>query len=756
MKKYKEIKKDGYNLIINDGGQNIAYSPKSGINIIEDDGFAFKNLSKSGKLEKYEDWRLSYDERAKDLASKMSIKDIAGLMLYSAHQSLSTANNSFAKMFAGTYNGKSIEDSEANIYDLTDQQKLFFEKDSLRHVLITSMDNAEVGARWNNNAQSFVEGLGFGIPVNNSSDPRHTTKADSEFNAGSGGDISKWPDTLGLAATFNPELVRNFGQIGAKEYRCLGISTALSPQVDIATEPRWMRFSGTFGESPKLSTHMAEAYCDGFQTSSGSKEIKDNWGYDSVNAMVKHWPGGGSGESGRDAHYAYGKFAVYPGNNFDTHLKPFVEGAFKLKGKTKMASAVMPYYTISYNQDKKNGENVGNSYNKYLITDLLRDKYNYDGVVCTDWSITKDCTSMEAFIGGKPWGVEHLSEDERHYKALMAGVDQFGGNNDIKPVLNAYCIGVKEHGEEFMRKRFEESAKRLLLNMFRTGLFENPYVDPSIAKEIVGNPEFMKKGYEAQLKSIVMLKNKGNVLPITKKKKVFIPKRKIKESKDWFGNTIPSHEINPVSNKIVSKYFDIVESPEESDFSIVFIESPKTYGYIKEEGYLPISLQYRPYKAITSRKESIAGGDPLELCSNRSYLGKVNYASNESDLDIILETKHKMGDKPVIVSLSMKNPTIVKEFEKYVDAIICDFKVQTQAILDIICGNSEPSGLLPFQMPANMETVEEQLEDVPHDMECHIDEEGNIYDFAYGMNFSGVIDDERVRRYKLIEKIHTI
>ncbi|CEI73074.1 Periplasmic beta-glucosidase/beta-xylosidase [Romboutsia hominis] len=526
MKKWKEIKKHGYNIILNEGGQNIAYSPNSGVKIIEEDGYAFKNLSKSGKLEKYEDWRLPVEERAKDLASKMSIEQIAGLMLYSAHQSISTKDDFFSKAFAGTYNGKKLEECDAKITDLTDQQKNFLLNDNLRHVLITVVDDAKTSAVWNNNVQAFVEKTGLGIPVNTSSDPRHGASADTEFNAGAGGDISKWPEPLGLAATFDSELVRNFGHIAAKEYRALGIATALSPQVDIATEPRWMRFNGTLGEDPILSRDLGEAYCDGFQTSYGENEINDGWGYDSVNAMVKHWPGGGSGEGGRDAHYAYGKFAVYPGNNFDDHLIPFTEGAFKLKGKTKKASAVMPYYTISYNQDKKNGENVGNSYNKYIINDLLRDEYKYDGVVCTDWMITKDNHVVDAFISGKCWGVETLSEDERHYKALMAGVDQFGGNNEVKPVLNAYEMGVKEHGEEFMRARFEKSAARLLLNIFRTGLFENPYVDVDKSQELVGNPEFMQAGYDAQLKSLIMLKNKNNVLPINERKKYIFQKEK--------------------------------------------------------------------------------------------------------------------------------------------------------------------------------------------------------------------------------------
>ncbi len=207
--------------------------------------------------------------------------------------------------------------------------------------------------------QALVEGLGLGIPANTSSDPRHGAIANTEYNLGSGGKISMWPESLGLAATFDPALVQKFGEIASKEYRAIGITTALSPQIDLGTEPRWNRINGTFGEDPDLSADMARAYVDGFQTSSGSDEIKDGWGYHSVNAMVKHWPSGGPEEGGRDGHFAYGKFAVYPGNNFSTQMIPFLKGAFNLSGKTKTAAAVMPYYTISYDQDKTNKRKCG-------------------------------------------------------------------------------------------------------------------------------------------------------------------------------------------------------------------------------------------------------------------------------------------------------------------------------------------------------------------------------------------------------------
>lgn len=202
----------------------------------------------------------------------MTIEQIAGLMLYSRHQAVPAGSKGW---FAGTYGGKSYEESGVKPWDLTDEQIEFLFKDNLRHILVTTLENPETAARWNNNIQAFAEGTGLGIPANNSSDPRHGSDSSTEFNAGAGGKISMWPEPLGLAATFNPEIAEKFGEIASKEYRALGITTALSPQIDIATDPRWFRFNGTFGEDSQLSADMARAYVVGFQDSSGDKEIAE-------------------------------------------------------------------------------------------------------------------------------------------------------------------------------------------------------------------------------------------------------------------------------------------------------------------------------------------------------------------------------------------------------------------------------------------------------------------------------------------------
>lgn len=740
-----EVQKEGFTVIQQTKGPELGYSLKSGVTILNENGLAFKDLNRNGKLDVYEDWRRTPEERTADLASQMSIEQIAGLMLYSDHQSVPAT-------YMGVYNGKLFEDSDANPYDLTDEQKVFLKKDNLRAVLVTSVTNAEVAAKWNNNVQAYVESFGLGIPANNSSDPRHQASSAMEYEAGGGGAISRWPSSIGMAATFDPNLMEQFGEIASREYRALGIATALSPQVDLATEPRWNRFSGTYGEEPKLAADMARSYCDGFQTSPKDKCISGAWGYESVNAMVKHWYGYGAQEAGRDSHFAFGEYAVFPGGRLDLQKIPFTEGAFKLRKGTGMASAVMPIYSILWNQDPE-GTNFGGSYSDFVINRSLRQEAGFEGVVCTDWHITYDNTAMDPSGHGKPWGVEDLTVSERHYQILKAGVDQFGGNNDSGPVIDAYHMWARDFGEDAARERFEQSARRLLLNVFRVGLFENPYLDPAESSQIVGCPEYMEAGYNAQLKSVVMLKNSG-VLPAARQK-VYIPKRHNPAIPGTYGGISEDKWEYPIELELAGRYYDVVSDPKEADFAIVSIQEPSTTaGWTLEDvaaggtGYVPISLQYEDYTATEAREVSIAGGNPLENFTNRTYKGKTAKVYNHDDLVVVQQTRKAMGTKPVVVIIRAGRPVVLSEIEPLADAILISFGVQNQAMLDIISGKAEPSGLLPMQFPASMAAVEHQLEDLPRDMECYVDAAGNTYDFAFGLNWSGVINDARVEKYR--------
>ena len=708
-------------------GPDLGYNPQSGVSILYQDDYAFKDLNQNGELDIYEDWRETPSKRAQDLAQQISIEQIAGLMLYSPHMV--------------------VNDSVPN-------EKIIscLLQDQMRHILVTKVKNAYTAALWHNNLQALAEAQPFGIPTNNSSDPRNYTEADGEFNAGSGGDISQWPREIGLAATFDMDIIHRHAHIASIEYRALGITTTLSPQIDLSTDPRWRRFYGTFSEDADLCTDIARVYTDAFQTTPGSPS---GWGNQSVNCMAKHWPGGGTGEGGRDAHYCFGQYGVYPGNNFEEHLLPFTQGALQLDGPTSSAAAIMPYYTISYGIDPS-GENVANGYSRYIITDLLREKYGFDGVVCTDWTITADNPSVET-MNGKPWGVEHLSVDERHFQAIYAGCDQFGGNDDKQPILAAYQLWCQRFGKESAEQRFRASAQRLLLNFFRVGVFENPYVDPNYTAQVVGCKEFVEEGYDAQLKSIVMLKNHQQVMPIKKGAKVYFPKRYYPASIGFFSRHQPNmaHYDWQIDTALIKQYYQLTDDPNEADFALLYIFSPEgNWGYSEKDvqqggtGYVPISLQYEDYTATSARAQSIAGGDIKESFTNRTYLGKSDYSYNRYDMLQVIQTKQLMGDKPVIVLVQPARPFIPAEIEPYSDGLLLGFGVKDQAYLDILCGDAEPYGLLPMQLPKDMHTVETQLEDMAHDMECYTDTDGHTYDFAFGMNWKGVIHDARVKKYQ--------
>jgi beta-glucosidase len=255
-----------------------------------------------------------------------------------------------------------------------------------------------------------------------------------------------------------------------------------------------------------------------------------------------------------------------------------------------------------------------------------------------------------------------------------------------------------------------------------------------------------------------MVKNRNNCLPLNKNNTIYIPMRHVPESTNFWGQKTPAKWERPISIATAKRYFNITYDPGEADAAIVVINSPDngpTQGYSKEDkenggnGFIPVSLQYGEYTALDARETSIAGDRRETDVLNRSYRGKTAIVNNNTDLKLIMDVRALMKDKPVIVVIRMSNPTIVKEFEKDIDALLINFDVQDQAILDIISGNTEPSALLPFQMPADMTTVEKQAEDLPFDMVVHVDSEGNRYDFGFGMNWKGVIKDKRTERYSI-------
>ena len=764
---FTETEMDGYVVVENPDGPQLSYSPDSGLKIIDVDGLPFKDFEGTGELVPYEDWRLSADERAEDLAGRLSIEQIAGLMCYSAH------------VFA-------LEDTE-----IADEQKEFLGQHVRAVLNAASGYPAYKQAGWANNLQAFVEASDNKIPCNIASDPRQ------------GSNCYDWPGNLALAATFDPENAKRAGQGQAEDLRKMGVATFLGPQIDVATDPRWQRFSGTFGEDPALSRDMTRAFVDGVQSTYDENGEDQGWGTGSVVAMVKHWPAEGPGEGGREAHQDGGKYAVYPNDNFEACMIPFVDGAFKLDGKTGCTGAVMTSYTIAWSEDGKYGEPVGSGFSEYKVKELLRDRYGFEGDACTDWSVLRDVYE-DGSKSYRCWGLEgsDWNPAKRAAKAVAVGVDQMGGCNEPDQLMSAYEDQVASVGESEADANFRAVAKRLLLGYFNTGLFEDPYVDPNVAKKTVdlADEAIEAEALAMQVKGIVMLKNHGNVIKAgaeDSKLKAYVPMRFTKafrqsgtmDTAPWTDT--PASCSLPLSEGILSQYFDVVtdtlaeeltgpvdesgdvpmatpaledltrctvDDIKDCDLVLVCAAAPfnaSARGGKSEEGtFVPLSVQYRPYTADNEHVRQVSlAGDLLEdgTRENRSYYGRTSQVTNEYQLDQILEAAAlaKEVGIPCVVVLDIMQPMCVHEFEDQVDAIVVSMSGSTEAACRIVAGLDEPSGLLPMQMPKDMLDVEASPEDTSRDMTCYTDADGNTYDFAFGLNWSGVIDDDRVTAYKV-------
>jgi beta-glucosidase len=401
---------------------------KSGL-IQTENAYSFRDLNKNGKLDVYEDPRQPIEARVEDLLAQMTLEEKAGLMFING----ATINEDGSIEHKPATSGYGMP----AINQITDQL--------MNHFNLWQIPEAPVVAAWYNNLQRFAEQIRLGIPITIASDPRnHFSNSIFSMRAQ---DFSQWCETLGLAAIGDAELVKEFADVVRREYLAVGIRVALHPQIDLATEPRWPRINGTFGEDAEITSRLVKAYIEGFQ----GKTL----GAHSVACMTKHFPGGGPQNEGLDPHFEFQRGQIYPGNNFDYHLIPF-EAAFAAG-----TAAIMPYYGVPMDQTD---ENVAMSFNKIIITGLLREKYQYDGVVCTDWGLITDVHMPDTVWPARAWGVEHLPEVERVWKVLEAGVDQFGGESCPQYIVELVNTG------RITEARVDESVRRLLRLKFHLGL----------------------------------------------------------------------------------------------------------------------------------------------------------------------------------------------------------------------------------------------------------------------------------------------
>ncbi|MGI6072227.1 MAG: glycoside hydrolase family 3 N-terminal domain-containing protein [Lachnospiraceae bacterium] len=753
MNKWHIEEKDGYNLVINKGGAVLSYDPNSGKQLLIVDGFAFKDLNGNGILDPYEDWRLPIKQRVADLLSQMDTDDCLSMMLHAGMfivQKITPEalekNPSLRARLA--VNGKSIEEFMKDDFTQLSPDQLLYIDDGLRFWLISAIEDAGSAAKFINNVQRLLEKSRLGIPGFFSTNPRAFTDAHSDIGEK---DVSSWPTNLGLGASFDPSVGAEMANTVKKEYRSMGIVMELGPQIDVATDPRWNRFNATYGSDSFLTRDMAKAIIDAYQTSTGDAEIEDGWGSESIMTMTKHWPGS-TGEGGRESHSYNGRFAVYPGNNFSKRVAPWVDGAFKLDGPTKQCAAVMGCYDILYgiNDGDINGgdsKNVGVNFSRYAIHDLLREENDFSGYACTDFWITGGQRLGPRLLSA--WGMLDNTPEERALAQMEAGIDQLGGLGEFEIIKKAYIMACEKHGKDWAEKRIREAAGRILPFCFGIGYFENPYRCPEEADKIVGSEKCKERGLSAHRKSLVLLKN-DDVLPASGKK-VYIANKFSGGIPDRGGNVDPITSAPAFSRQAAGEFFTVVDLPDEADFALVLMDSPQSgNGTLKETGeVIPISLQYEDYTATAARENSI-GGDIIDgVKENLSYRGKTVKTYNKYDLDVLRETCRLMKDKPIVVVLRCTNPVVPSEFEPVSSAVLISWgNTPEKIIMEALAGCFEPGGLLPFQMPADMEAVERHFEDTPRDIAPYIDSAGNAWDFAYGMNYSGIIYDERVKKYR--------
>lgn len=581
----------------------------------------YRDLNKNGKMDPYENKALSPEERAKDLVSKMTLDEKVGSMFHT-YSMLNKDGSMDEKGFmtGGLTIGKLIKDNQMTHFNLVGD------------VPAISI------ARYNNMLQKIAESTRLGIPVTLSTDPRSSYKESDMATTVSAGDFTPFPEPLGLAATKDTYAVYNAAKTMGSEYRSVGISMLLNPIADIATEPRWGRIAGTFGEDAVEASNMLSAYIKGFQ----GEEINAG----SVACVTKHFPGNGPQEDGWDGHFNYGKNLVYPGNNLKYHLTPF-EAAIKAG-----SAGIMTCYGIPKGQFSKE---VGSSFLKEVMTDLLKNKMGFKGFVLADWNtVTDKSVGGHRLIEARGWGMENATVEEKLQALVYAGVDQIGGETQTEPMKK-----LVEEGK-IPIELIDASVLKIMKVKFQLGLFDNPYVDEAQVANIVANKEHKQIGTDVQQKSLVLLENKDGMYPLAQGKKIYV---------EGYKNT-----------EAFEQYGQIVDDIDKCDFAIIRLTTP--YGPPRGEGML------------------------------EAHFRQGTLAYNDSVSNVIVT---KLNKKPSVVVMNLERAAVIPEVAKATKVLITEFGVSNEALVDVLFGQTKPQGRLPIELPSSMEAVEKQKEDVPYD-----------------------------------------
>jgi beta-glucosidase len=597
----------------------------------------WRDLNHNGRLDRYEDSRAPIDARIENLLGQMTLAEKAGMML---HGTLPTPGSSIG--FAGT------------IYDADAAAKLLNDRHVNSFITRLVVAPADLAAQ-NNAVQRLAEAGRLGIPATISTDPRHHFQATLGAST-TGGSFSLWPDTLGFAALGDADTVRRFGDVARQEYRAVGIHMALSPQADLATEPRWPRFAATFGSDPAEVSRLAGAYVEGFQH--GRTGVKP----DGVATVVKHWVGYGAEPEGFDGHNYYGRNATLSDASFAQHIRAFDDSL------AARSAGVMPTYVIVHGPTIAGQpiEPVAAGFNKQMLTGLLRGEKKYRGLIISDWSITRDCPQAcmapdaanpqtPAAIG-MPWGMETADKTSRFAKGIEAGIDQFGGADDSAPILDAVAKGLVSE------KRIDESVRRVLRLKFELGLFDTPYVDEADAARTVGSREAQAEGDAVQRASQVLLRNDEATLPIAPGKRIWL------------------YGVDAAAARTAG--FTVVDDPAQADVALVRTATP--------------------FETL----------HPHHFFGARQHEGRLDFRQQDKDVQAITRASAHV---PTILAIEMDRPAILTAIEPMARALIVTFGASDAAVLDVVAGRAVAKGRMPFSLPRSMADVEAQSPDLPDD-----------------------------------------
>jgi beta-glucosidase len=460
-----------------------------------------------------------------------------------------------------------------------------------------------------------------------------------------------FPHNLGLAATRNTDLAKLGAQITAKEVRASGIRYNFSPVLDAGRQPLWPRLAETFGEDINLVTKMGLAEISGYE----GNDLKS---IDHVAACMKHFIGYSFPTSGKDR-----SSALIP----DITLREFFLPSFA-------AAVKAGTHTVMINSAEVNGIPV--HANKYLLTDVLRKELGFKGVVISDWEDVKKLAERHRVAS---------SYKEAVFQSVDAGIDLCIVPSDLD--FSKYLIELVQE-KRIPIARVNESVKRVLQLKEDLGLFDHPFVEQEAIKNF-GLPEYKTAALDAARESITLLKNKDNILPLTKDKKIFITGPGAKSLTTLNGAWTYSWQgTNP-------KFFS------KNQLSILQAIQQKT-NYTS----YALGTEFKGGEdEIANAVKAAENADEIIVC-----LGEDAYAEtpgNIEDLDLpdnqlaLVMALSKLN-KPIIAVFTEGRPRIIRKIEPLLSGIILAYwpgEMGANAISDVLFGDYNPSGKLPITYP---------------------------------------------------------